>query len=58
MTLIVDKSADNLKQLLGMHWESEVCGSRYGEGAAGDRTKFFADIDRFRYELEPTLMQY
>ncbi len=51
-------SAVGLKQDVKSHWESEVCGSRYGADSALDRRKFFDEIDRTRYELEPTLMDF
>jgi SAM-dependent methyltransferase len=47
-----------LKELVREHWQSEVCGSRYGSDKATDRREFFAEIDRVRYELEPTLIDF
>jgi SAM-dependent methyltransferase len=51
----VIETAVETKLRVKQHWESEVCGSRYGTEAAGDRRKFFEEIDRTRYQLEPAL---
>ncbi|MGA8220682.1 MAG: class I SAM-dependent methyltransferase [Candidatus Acidiferrales bacterium] len=56
--LPVIESVIQTKQRVKEHWESEVCGSRYGAEAASDRRKFFEQIDRTRYELEPQLEEF
>jgi SAM-dependent methyltransferase len=56
--LYMTQTAANLKEHVRDHWESEVCGSRYGADLAADRRKFFEAIDRTRYELEPELVDF
>jgi len=41
----------SLKQQVQAFWQSEPCGTRYGEG--DDRLGWFREIERVRYELEP-----
>jgi SAM-dependent methyltransferase len=52
------KMALDPKQDVKDHWESEVCGGRYGPDASVDRRKYFQEIDRARYDLEPTLIKF
>jgi ubiquinone/menaquinone biosynthesis C-methylase UbiE len=46
-----------LKQRVRDHWGFEACGSRYGMESP-DRQRFFDEIDRARYEQEPTLIDF
>src|SRR5262245_15762532 len=39
------------KSRVKAHWESETCGTRYGQGA--DRRQFFEEISSARYKLDP-----
>jgi SAM-dependent methyltransferase len=45
------KGGQELKARVKVHWENEVCGSRYGQADA--RLNWLRDIARRRYELEP-----
>lgn len=45
-----------LKQSVLDHWESEVCGTRYG--TAQDLAEWFLQIEQTRYLLEPHIHQF
>lgn len=47
-----------LKHEVKSYWETETCGSRYGDRQSEDRQKFFRDIDNVRYQLEPMLFDF
>jgi len=46
-----------LKERVRQHWEQEVCGTRYGAHGA-DRKKYFAEIERTRYEQDYMLRDF
>lgn len=46
----------DLKKAVQSHWETEPCGTH--EIAATERRTYFAEIERFRYELEPYIRDY
>jgi ubiquinone/menaquinone biosynthesis C-methylase UbiE len=52
------ESARELKQRVKAYWETEVCGSRYGLQWARDRRRYFEELDRARYELEPEVIEF
>lgn len=41
------------KDKVRIHWEEETCGTRYG--ASNERQKYFDEIEKNRYQLEPYL---
>lgn len=43
---------ENIKKAVKLHWEAEPCESRAGI-TKGDREKYFAEIDAYRYETSP-----
>ncbi|MDA2936704.1 class I SAM-dependent methyltransferase [Acidobacteria bacterium AH-259-A15] len=47
----------NLKFEVKKHWESEVCGTRYGTNVA-DRRSYFLQIAHARYTLEPYILSF
>lgn len=46
----------NLKDKVRLHWEREICGTRYG--FANSRKKYFKEIENTRYRLEPYLLSF
>ena len=46
----------NLKEQVRDHWETDACGTRYGEQS--DRLAWFREITRRRYELEPYITEF
>ncbi|SEF14508.1 Glycosyl transferase family 2 [Rhizobiales bacterium GAS191] len=45
-----------LKAQVRDHWETDACGTRYGERS--DRLEWFREITRRRYELEPYIPEF
>lgn len=45
-------TAESLKGRVKQHWEQEVCGSRWGKDLADDRRRYFAEIERTRYQQD------
>jgi SAM-dependent methyltransferase len=46
----------DLKEAVKQHWEAEPCESR--SGISGDRQKFFAEIDDYRYSKSPFIERF
>ena len=46
----------SLKAQVRDHWETDACGTRYGEQS--DRLEWFREITRRRYELEPYIPEF
>lgn len=51
-------SAGEEKQRVRAHWESEVCGSRYGNVEQVDRQRYFDEIEADRDRQEPQLADF
>ncbi len=49
-------SPEQLKDQVKAHWDHQPCGTRDVE--AGDRSRFFATIERERYDWEPYIPQF
>ncbi len=46
-----EETYKHLKQAVKSHWETETCGTRYGQ--SGSKRQWLDEIERARYELEP-----
>ncbi|MBX3414730.1 MAG: class I SAM-dependent methyltransferase [Pirellulales bacterium] len=46
----------SLKSQVQSHWETETCGTRYGQ--AEDRRAYFEQLSRTRYDLQPYLAPF
>lgn len=47
---------DSLKEKVKLYWENETCGIRYSEDS--EDAKFYEEIRRIRYELEPYIENF
>ncbi|HEY3821376.1 MAG TPA: class I SAM-dependent methyltransferase [Polyangiaceae bacterium] len=56
MTTPPGPESQQLKDAVRSHWQQEPCGTR--EASTGDRKRFFGDIERDRYLLEPYIRPF
>jgi SAM-dependent methyltransferase len=56
MTTIPGAPATNLKDAVRSHWQQQPCGTR--EVGTADRRRFFDEIERDRYALEPYIRPF
>ncbi len=55
---VLDTDTVGLKGRVKDHWEREVCGTRYGAEYAEDRRRYFAEIERTRYQQDYMLRDF